>query len=79
MKLHYYPETDSLHIELSQEPGVEIRHRNRHGSCGFDLLHPRHGCRVFSLRRNRAKPESGRLHGQKGHAAYPTATSTWVT
>ena len=25
MKLHYYPETDSLYIELSEEPGVETR------------------------------------------------------
>ncbi|MDE2763555.1 MAG: DUF2283 domain-containing protein [Gemmatimonadota bacterium] len=25
MKLHYYPETDSLYIELTQEPGVETR------------------------------------------------------
>jgi uncharacterized protein YuzE len=25
MKLHYYPETDSLYIELSGEPGVETR------------------------------------------------------
>lgn len=25
MKLHYYPETDSLYIELSEKPGVEIR------------------------------------------------------
>ena len=25
MKLHYYPETDSLCIELKVEPGVEIR------------------------------------------------------
>ena len=25
MKLHYYPETDSLYIELKVEPGVEIR------------------------------------------------------
>jgi len=25
MKLHYYPETDSLYIELSKEPGVETR------------------------------------------------------
>ena len=25
MKLHYYPETDNLYIELSQEPGVETR------------------------------------------------------
>ena len=25
MKLHYYPETDSLYIELKSEPGVETR------------------------------------------------------
>jgi uncharacterized protein YuzE len=25
MKLHYYPETDSLYIELKNEPGVEAR------------------------------------------------------
>jgi uncharacterized protein YuzE len=25
MKLHYYPETDSLYIELRPEPGVETR------------------------------------------------------
>ncbi|MDM7946761.1 DUF2283 domain-containing protein [Oceanibaculum nanhaiense] len=25
MKLHYYPETDSLYIELSERPGVETR------------------------------------------------------
>lgn len=25
MKLHYYPETDSLYIELKTEPGVETR------------------------------------------------------
>lgn len=25
MKLHYYPQTDSLYIELSIEPGVETR------------------------------------------------------
>ncbi len=25
MKLHYYPETDSLYIELSKAPGVETR------------------------------------------------------
>ncbi|HUB45964.1 MAG TPA: DUF2283 domain-containing protein [Acetobacteraceae bacterium] len=25
MKLHYYPETDSLYIELNAEPGVEVR------------------------------------------------------
>ena len=25
MKLHYYPETDSLYVEFSEEPGVETR------------------------------------------------------
>lgn len=25
MKLHYYPETDSLYIELSESPGAETR------------------------------------------------------
>jgi uncharacterized protein YuzE len=25
MKLHYYPETDSLYIELSEAPGAESR------------------------------------------------------
>lgn len=25
MKLHYYPETDSLYIELMTKPGVETR------------------------------------------------------
>jgi uncharacterized protein YuzE len=25
MKLHYYPETDSLYIELSSRPGAEAR------------------------------------------------------
>lgn len=25
MKLHYYPETDSLYIELKSEPGFETR------------------------------------------------------
>ena len=25
MKLHYYPETDSLYIELTAEPGAEVR------------------------------------------------------
>jgi uncharacterized protein YuzE len=25
VKLHYYPETDSLYIELRPEPGAEVR------------------------------------------------------
>jgi uncharacterized protein YuzE len=28
MKLHYYPETDSLYIELKTAPGAETRERN---------------------------------------------------
>jgi uncharacterized protein YuzE len=29
MKLHYYPETDSLYIELKDAPGVETREVSR--------------------------------------------------
>jgi uncharacterized protein YuzE len=25
MKVHYYPETDSLYIDLAERPGVEVR------------------------------------------------------
>jgi uncharacterized protein YuzE len=25
MKVHYYPETDSLYIDLADRPGVEVR------------------------------------------------------
>ena len=25
MRLHYYPETDSLYVEFKEEPGVETR------------------------------------------------------
>jgi len=25
VKLHYYPETDSLYIELKSQPGTEVR------------------------------------------------------
>jgi uncharacterized protein YuzE len=25
MKLHYYPETDTLYIELQPRPGIEVR------------------------------------------------------
>jgi len=25
MRLHYYPETDSLYIDLAERPGVEVR------------------------------------------------------
>ena len=50
MKLHYYPETDSLYIELKVEPGVEIREvadgfnvdLDSDGEViGLDLLHHR--------------------------------------
>ena len=48
MKLHYYPETDSLYIELKNEPGVETREiveglvvdLDRNGDVvGFDIDH----------------------------------------
>ena len=48
MKLHYYPETDSLYIELKREPGVETREivdglnvdLNAEGKVvGFDIDH----------------------------------------
>ena len=38
MKLHYYPETDSLYIELAARPGVEAREI-------ADGLNVRFGCR----------------------------------
>jgi len=48
MKLHYYPETDSLYIELRPEPGIETREviaglnvdLDANGSVvGFDIDH----------------------------------------
>lgn len=48
MKLHYYPETDSLYIELRREPGAETREvaeglvidLNARGEVvGFDIDH----------------------------------------
>ncbi len=48
MKLHYYPETDSLYIELKGGPGVETREiveglvvdLDRNGDVvGFDIDH----------------------------------------
>ena len=48
MKLHYYPETDSLYIELNPRPGVEVREVadglqvdiDAHGHVvGFDIDH----------------------------------------
>jgi uncharacterized protein YuzE len=48
MKLHYYPETDSLYIELRAEPGAESREiadglnvdLNTEGEVvGFDIDH----------------------------------------
>ena len=46
MKLHYYPETDSLYIELKDAPGVETREiveglvvdlDDKGGVVGFDI------------------------------------------
>lgn len=48
MKLHYYPETDNLDIELQDAPGVETREvaeglnvdlDARGGVVGFDIDH----------------------------------------
>jgi len=48
MKLHYYPETDSLYVELRAEPGAESREiadglnvdLNANGEVvGFDIDH----------------------------------------
>lgn len=37
MKLHYYPETDSLYIELSKRPGAETREIVEGLQADFDL------------------------------------------
>ena len=51
MKLHYYPETDSLYIELKAESGTEIREvadglnvdlDAKGGVVGFDIDHASH-------------------------------------
>jgi len=36
VKLHYYPETDSLYIELNAAPGVETREIADGLNAGFD-------------------------------------------
>ena len=36
MKLHYYPETDSLYIDLTGTPGVETREVGRGLVADFD-------------------------------------------
>ncbi|OYW21072.1 MULTISPECIES: DUF2283 domain-containing protein [unclassified Sphingomonas] len=38
MKLHYYPETDSLYIELKGDPGVETREIADGLNADFDAL-----------------------------------------
>ena len=51
MKLHYYPETDSLYIELKDTPGTETREivqglnvdlDAKGGVVGFDIDHASH-------------------------------------
>jgi uncharacterized protein YuzE len=51
MKLHYYPETDSLYIELKDAPGAETREivqglnvdlDAKGGVVGFDIDHASH-------------------------------------
>ena len=48
MKLHYYPDTDSLYIEFTEEPGAETREVSegvtvdvdaRGNVVGFDIDH----------------------------------------
>ena len=58
MKLHYYPETDSLYIELSEKPGVETREVSdgvnvdidaRGNLVGFDIDHAANRLDLSSL------------------------------
>ena len=58
MKLHYYPETDSLYIELKTEPGTETREIasglnvdfNAKGEVvGFDIDHASHHLDLTTL------------------------------
>ena len=51
MKLHYYPETDSLYIEMKDSPGVETREialglnvdlDAKGNVVGFDIDHASH-------------------------------------
>jgi uncharacterized protein YuzE len=51
MRLHYYPETDSLYIELKSTPGTETREivqgvnvdlDGRGDVVGFDIHHASH-------------------------------------
>ena len=58
MKLHYYPETDSLYIELKAEPGAETREiadglnvdLNANGEVvGFDIDRASHHLDLTSL------------------------------
>jgi uncharacterized protein YuzE len=71
MKLHYYPETDSLYIELKDSPGTETREIvdglvvdfNAAGEVvGFDINHASRSwtCRKskrFLFRRHRRRSE----------------------
>ena len=36
MKLHYYPETDSLYIDLADRPGAEVREAAAGVNLDFD-------------------------------------------
>lgn len=58
MKLHYYPETDSLYIELKPEPGTETREitaglnvdLDATGAVvGFDIDHASHNLDLSTL------------------------------
>ena len=75
MKLHYYPETDSLYIELSSAPGAEIREivdglvvdLDADGNVGFDIDNASGEARPVARRNHLAtrRPRRGvRLHKQ---------------
>ena len=52
MKLHYYPETDSLYIELSSRPGAETREIADGLNVDFDVEGPVVGLDIDSASKN---------------------------
>jgi uncharacterized protein YuzE len=65
MKLHYYPETDSLYIELKSVPGTETREvveglmvdLDANGDVvGFDIDHASSKLDLSKTRRSRCPP-----------------------
>ena len=52
MKLNYYPETDSLYIELSSRPGAETREIADGLNVDFDVEGPVVGLDIDSASKN---------------------------